>query len=135
MTADPLLALEKVDRSGRVAGAEFGKRFSFDRVSLSMVAGESDRVGPLREGGERAAGFDGGELVVVADEDDLRLSSGGMVQEAAEFSGADHRGFVDNDDRVRLQPPRVGPFEGAEERVERVRLDLRRSLELIGGSG
>ena len=52
------------------------KRFAFDGVAVAAVFGEVDRVGLAGEGGEDAAGFDGGELVVVADEDDFGVRPG-----------------------------------------------------------
>ena len=57
-------------------------------------------VGSAGEGGEHAAGFDRGELVVVTDQDDFGVGVAGVVEEPGEFAGADHGGFVDDDDRA-----------------------------------
>src|SRR5205807_9846069 len=54
-----------------VSVAELGQGVAFPAFSLAAVLGELDGVKAGGEGGEAAAGFDLGELVVVADEDDL----------------------------------------------------------------
>ena len=52
-------------------------------VAVAAVLGEVDRVGLSGEGGEHAAGFDRGELVVVADEDDFGVGPAGVARSRA----------------------------------------------------
>jgi len=80
--------------------AELGERFSFPGVVLAAVLGELDRLETHGEGGEGAAGVDLGELVMVADEDDLGAVSVGVVEETGQLAGADHGRFVDHDHPV-----------------------------------
>ena len=71
---DALVAGEPVDRGVDVAGAELGEGLAFGDVGLADVLGEFPDAATesFREGSEAAAGADGGELAVVADEDQLR---------------------------------------------------------------
>ena len=80
-----------------VAGAELGEGWLVDGVVLAAVFGEDDGGESAEEAGEGAAGFDLGELVVVADEDDFGVGGAGVVEEAGESAGVDHGGFVDDE--------------------------------------
>ncbi len=86
------------------------------------------------EAGEGAAGVDGGELGGVTDEDQLRSSGGGVVEEPVEVAGADHPGLVDDHD---VAGPEVTPagVEVTEEPVQRGGGDPGPVFELLGGSG
>ena len=77
------------------------------RFSVSSIGGRR-----WTSGGEEAAGFDLGELVVVADEDELDLEGLGVVEELGEVAGADHGGFVDHEDRWIWRDGRESAFEG-----------------------
>ncbi len=79
VVVDAAVRGEDPERAGGVAVSEFGERASFDGVAVPPIFGEVDRVGLSGEGGEHAAGFDGGELVVVTDEDDFRVGPIGVA--------------------------------------------------------
>ncbi|HUP75765.1 MAG TPA: hypothetical protein VM282_22205 [Acidimicrobiales bacterium] len=81
-----------------VAVAELDERVAFPGLVLSPVLGELDRCDAGGEAPEQSAGFDFGELVVVADEHDFRAGRGGGVEDRCELSCAGHAGFVDHDD-------------------------------------
>ena len=60
------------------------------------------------ERGEQATRFDLGELLRVADEDQLRPRPGGVADEAMELAGANHSGLVE-DQHVRSGTAGPGP--------------------------
>lgn len=62
----------------------------------------------------RAAGVDLGQLIVVADQNDLGTCGLGMVEEAGELSSPDNGGLVDNDDRSRVERHRAVAVEVTE---------------------
>ena len=88
---------ESLDRLVDLAGAELGERVPFDRILLATVLDELDCAEPFAEAGERAAGFDLGELARITDQHDLGVGVVGVVEEPGEFAGSDHRGFVRDD--------------------------------------
>ena len=126
---------EEPERERGVAVVELGECVAFDWVAVAAVLGEADRVEPLGEGGEDAAGFDRGELVVVTDQDDLGVGAAGVVDEPCELAGADHGGFVDHHDRAAGEAGLGVAVERAEEAVEAARRDPGIGLELGGGAG
>ena len=79
MVVDAAVRGEDPERVGGVTVAEFGERAAFDRVAVPPIFGEVDRAGSAGEGGEHAAGFDRGELVVVTDKDDFRVGPIGVA--------------------------------------------------------
>ncbi len=87
------------------------RHVALPRLDLAAVVDEVAGVEPPGDGGERAAGFDLGELAVVTDEYDLRVGLGGVVEEPGELAGSDHGGFVDDDDVAIGQPGCVGTVE------------------------
>ena len=50
----------------------------------------------LMDRAERRAGFDGLQLLGIADQHDLGAGVGGMGQDALQLAGADHAGLVDH---------------------------------------
>jgi len=68
--------------------------------AVQCVEFDSDHVGVVDEFGEHAAGVDGVELAVIADQDRppvLCLCESAVL---VEESGVDHRGFVDDHHRT-----------------------------------
>ena len=125
-------------RSERLAGsadAEAGEGFAFPRGGLASVVVELGCVEAASEASEGTAGVDGGELVVVADEDDFGAAGGGVVEESGEGAGADHRGFVDHQHVGGLQLGAAGVVELVEEAVDRLGGDPGSLFELGGGAG
>src|SRR5207244_2114800 len=118
-----------------VAVAELGQGVAFPAFSLPAVLGELDGVKAGGEGGEGAAGFDLGELVVVADEDDLGAVAPGVVEEPGELAGADHGRFVDDEDAAGREAGGVGPFEVGQESGQGGGGDAGAVLEFGGGPG
>lgn len=71
-----------VDRAGGGAVAEVVEGGTFPRVVLPAVGVQRDGVEAVDEAAEGAAGADLWQLVVVADEHELRARSGGVTREA-----------------------------------------------------
>ena len=59
-----------------------------------------DGLGALGQGAEEAAGLDLRELLVVADQDELRLGRLGVADQAGEGGGVHHPRLVDQEDRA-----------------------------------
>jgi hypothetical protein len=76
------------------------------RLDLPAVDGQFARPEPQPERAEAAARVDGGELPVVAHQDDLGAGVVGVVEQRAELAGPEHRGLVDHQHRpaVQLEP-------------------------------
>jgi hypothetical protein len=74
-------------------------------MALTVDLGQLDRSEPVGQGGECAAGFDRGELALVADQDDLRSRMVGVVEQCCELARANHPGLVDNHDDAGRQRP------------------------------
>ncbi len=62
------------------------------------VEGDHHLGPPLQQGGEGAAGTDGGELPVIADQDELRVRPFDGQDEAGQVGVVGHAGFVDDHD-------------------------------------
>ncbi len=86
------------ERTVDVTRPERGERGSFPEVVLASVVGESEGFETFAEPAQQAAGVDLGELAGVADEHHFGVRAFGVVEEAAEGTGADHPGFVDHQD-------------------------------------
>jgi len=84
---------------------------------LASVLGEDDGGESAQESAEGAAGFDLGELMVVADEDDFGIRGAGVIEEPSEPAGVDHAGFVEDEHGARWESL-VSTIECREERVE-----------------
>ena len=68
--------------------------FAFPGLVLAAVLGELAGAEAEAEGAEAAAGVDGGQLPVIADQHYLHAGLLGVVQEAGELAGAEHAGLV-----------------------------------------
>ena len=79
-----------------VAVAEVLECVAFERVVLAAVLGEVDRAEPVAEGGEEAAGADGGQLLRVADQDRLPLGLLDEVEQRRQHARLGHAGLVDD---------------------------------------
>ena len=100
---DVAASREAGDGFGDASGAPVDERAAFVGVALSPVLFEMDGVLAACEVSEGAAGFDLGQLAVVADEHDFGAASRRLVGEFVEGPGADHAGFVDHEDAVLRQ--------------------------------
>ncbi|GAA4553807.1 hypothetical protein GCM10023175_50540 [Pseudonocardia xishanensis] len=77
-------------------------------AELVAGAGPGEQVHP-------AAGADRGELLVVADQQELRAGRVDPLMDGGERGGVRHRGLVDDDQVARAQPPlRLVAFLGAQ---------------------
>ena len=93
-----------VDGGGDVAVAEGDEGVTFPllvRASLAAVGGECDDMSSqlARKGAQRPTGIDGGELAVVAEQDELGACSIDVGAELVEGAAADHRRLVEDDRR------------------------------------
>lgn len=104
-----------------VAVAELIERCAFPVGALATVDGQlappiADRV---HRSGEPSTRTDLGELVMVADQDDLGACATGLRDEPIELQGADHRGLVDDHDMpVRQQGRSMTMEPGQRERLD-----------------
>jgi hypothetical protein len=80
-----------------VAVAQGGDGAYLFGVDLAAVAGELDGAETLADGAERATSLDLGELVGIADADELALGGGDVLGEPLVFARADHAGLVDQE--------------------------------------
>ena len=105
------------ERVGDVAVAVVGDREPFGVVLLTVVVDEMHEVGAAvgAEAAEHAADVDRAVLVGIADELEGAAGAAGSGGEAGEVAGAEHRRFVDDDDRAREQTTVVGVVELEEE--------------------
>ena len=87
------------------------------------------------ETAQEPAGVDLGELAGIADEDDLGVRGVGVVEDAGEESGADHAGFVDDEDRVGREAAVARVVEVGEQAGDGVAGDAGGGFELGGGAG
>jgi hypothetical protein len=79
----------------------------FVGVGEPVQLGEPDRSVGGVEVGQDAAGADGAELLVVADQAHPATPADDMVDHGGEGEGVSHPGFVDQQQRLRADP--VGP--------------------------
>ena len=91
-----------VDRRGDGPVAKFGERVAFAGIVLSdvVVEGDGELGVAVDERGERTAGSDGGELVVVTDEHERRVGVLDGERKAGEVGVVGHAGLVDDHDGV-----------------------------------
>jgi hypothetical protein len=113
---DPVVGL--VGRDGLLdqPGPHEFEGFAFPGVALPSVLCEFAGAQPQPQGAEAAAGVDGGQLPVVADQHHLGLAPLGVGQQLGELAAAEHAGLVDDQHRPRVQPL-VARAELAEEAV------------------
>lgn len=85
---------------------------------------------------EQPAGVDLRELMVVADEHDLRASSGGVIEDGDELARADHAGLVNHKDATGGEPASdsVGTFKVRQQRMNGRGGDASAGFELGGCS-
>ena len=114
--------------------SKFGKRGPFGGVVLSDVVVEGDgEVGvAVDERGERSAGSDGGELVVVTDEHQAGVGVLDGEGEAGEVGVVGHAGLVDDDDGARVEGV-VAVVESPQQRREGGGVEVRFGGEGAGG--
>ena len=93
---EPAVALVEVERSVGVAVTDELDGLALPALFLAAVVDQRDRRKPGREGAEDAAGFDRGQLVGVADDDELPACRVDARDELGERAGAEHAGLVDD---------------------------------------
>ena len=91
-----------VDGRGDVALAQSDEGVTLPllvRAGLATVGGQGDDVDSelVGEGAQRPTGVDGGQLTVVADQDELGAGHIDMGAELVEGAAADHRRLVEDD--------------------------------------
>jgi hypothetical protein len=86
-----------------VAVAEVLDRLPLPGFLLAAVLGQLAGAQPQPQAAEAAAGLDGGQLPVVADQDDLGPGPVGVVEEAGELAGAEHAGLIHHQHRPGIQ--------------------------------
>src|SRR6266540_3694377 len=132
--ADDDLAVldELIHGFGLAASAEQQGDILAELGLLAVVAAEFAGAEAEAQGAEAAAGVDGGELFVVADHDELGVGAAGVGEQAGEFAGAEHGGFVEDDDGVGVEAfAAVG--ELAEQGVDGWGGQADLLFELVGG--
>ncbi len=75
-------------------------------VAEAAHRGQHRRVGAVDDGGEHAAGADRAELLVVADQQQLRVGLAHRGEDRVELAGGDHARLVDDHQLPGLQRPR-----------------------------
>ena len=114
-----------------VAVAELVERGALPRVDLAVVLGQLDREAAVDEAAEGAAGFELGQLAVIADEHQLAADRRGRVDQLRELPGRDHAGLVDDEHAPLGQRPVV---EVTEQRGDARAPDPGVVLELARGA-
>jgi hypothetical protein len=84
-------------------GADEFEGFAFPGVVLPPVLQKFGGAEAEAEGAEAAAGVDGGQLPVVADQHHLGLGALGVVEEAGKLAGAEHARLVHHQHRPSIQ--------------------------------
>jgi len=125
---------ESLDGSGCVAEAELGGGLAFDGVELASIVGEFVVAEAFGETLEQTAGVDFGELLRVADEDELGVGLGGFVDDGSQASVAEHSCFVDDEHSVGVAASLTG-VEVEEESVGGVAGDAGAAFEFGCGPG
>ena len=118
----------------RVCGAALGQvlcDLPLQLARLAAVLGELDRPEALGQGGEAAAGIDGGELGPVADQHQARRGPGGVAGEALERASRHHRGLVDHDHRSGGDGV-LSPLDPAQQERGGLGGDARLALQQVG---
>ena len=87
------------DRLLQVAGADVVDGPLLPGLDLPAVDGQLGGAQAEAEGAEAAAGLDGGELAVVADQHHLGPRPLGMAEQGGELAGGDHGGLVHHQHR------------------------------------
>ena len=83
LDVDAVVRLVAGERLLGAAVAELVERGALPRVDLAVVLGQLDREAAVDESAERAAGFELGQLAVIADEHQLAADRRGRVDAAA----------------------------------------------------
>ena len=112
------------------AVAELVERGALPGVDLAVVLGQLDREAAVDEPAERAAGFELGQLAVIADEHQLAADRRGRVDELRELPGRDHARFVDDENAPFRQRGVAVAEQGGDARAA----DPGAVLELAGGA-
>ena len=101
---DPAVCLVGGEGCGDVAVAELIERCLFPGRVLASVDGElGDAVAEhVERGSEASAGGDFGELVVIADEDELGADPCHLIDDTGQVADGRHAGLVDHDHRARV---------------------------------
>ncbi|GAA1580277.1 hypothetical protein GCM10009789_37610 [Kribbella sancticallisti] len=102
----PVVVVVGVD-GGEVSGAEGEAGVAFPRGGEAPDVGEFGGLRVAGDEAEGAAGVGGGELGVVADEEEFGAGGVGGAGECGQFHGAGHGGFVDDDELVLAKAPSV----------------------------
>src|SRR6266542_1724456 len=84
-----------------VAGVRGG--LALPGVTLATIDGQGTGAKPQPEPAEAATGLDRGQLAVVADQHHLRVGLLGVVKQAVQLAGAEHRGLIDHQHRAPIQ--------------------------------
>jgi hypothetical protein len=122
-----------VQRVGGFGGGECGGSLALPLGSLTAHFGERRHTVGGREAAEGGAGFDGLELLGVADQDDFGVGFLGDRENAFQLLRAEHAGLVDDEDVTAAQgvaaalPGELVAREGA-------RVDTGGGLEVLGGN-
>jgi len=76
---------------------------AFPGLLLPAVLGQLGGAQAETEGAEAAAGVDGGQLPVIADQHDLGLGLLGVIQETGQLAAAEHAGLVHHQHRPLIE--------------------------------
>ncbi len=97
----------------RVAVSQAAAGLGFPGVAEPPQGGQFCGLGAAGQEPERGAGFDGGELVVVADQEQLGSRGAGLAGEGIQGGGGGERGLIDDHQLPRPQwPTPVGQWFG-----------------------
>jgi hypothetical protein len=99
----PIVGLIGGHRLLHQPGTDQVQGFPFPGLLLAAVLDQLRGAEAEAEGAEAAAGIDGGQLPVIADQDHLGLGVLGVLQEPGELAAADHAGLVDHQHRAGVQ--------------------------------
>jgi hypothetical protein len=115
------------------AGGKLARGIALPVLGLAADGGDLDRAVTLGNTAERGAGFDGLELLGIADQHDLGAALFGFADHALHLARADHPGLVDDEDRfVGQQFATLAPL--MLQTGDRARGNARAAFEVFGGN-
>jgi hypothetical protein len=98
LDVDAFVGLVAGKRLFGVTFAELVERCAFPAADLAVVLGQLDREPAVHKSAERAAGFELGQLAVIANEHQFAADRRGGVDQLRELPGRDHARFVGDED-------------------------------------
>ena len=129
---DAAVLLVGGDGLGGAAVGDVVERAPFPRLRLALVVDQLDGEPAGDQGAERAAGFDLGQLAVIADQHQLAVRSFDVLEQLGQLPGRDHAGLVDDEHAPVRERPAV--VDVVQQRGGAGRFDPGPRSQLAGGA-